>query len=105
MGIVDTSWHEVLRKAGFDDPIAESLIGFISWKEDEIYPRLGHEINDVLNNYEGKVIAQDVVSTKYHHQGILFFNKTLSQEISNKILDTILDYEYNEVYNPNNRLF
>ncbi|AOT72588.1 hypothetical protein [Geosporobacter ferrireducens] len=105
MGVVDKTWHEVLKKAGFNGPIAESLIGFISWEEDKIYPRLGHEMNDVLNNYEGKLVAHDVHSSKYHHQGILFLNKRLPEEISNKILDAILDYEYDEVYNLKQPLY
>lgn len=102
MSILDKSWHEVLRNAGFDDAVAESLIGFITWHEDEIYPKLGHEINDVLNGYEGRVIARDVISSKYHHQGLLFFDEPLSEELSNRILDTILDYEFGEVYAPQN---
>ncbi|MEW9124267.1 MAG: hypothetical protein AB2421_16265 [Thermotaleaceae bacterium] len=99
MGAIDITWHEVLRRKGIESSIVESLIGFISWKKNEIYPRLGQEITDVLKNHTGQVIALDVSNDLYHHQGIVFFNRELSEDIASQIFSEILDYEYQEVYN------
>jgi len=98
MNISDIIWKEVLVKKGFQQSTADSLIGFISWKENEIFSKLGHEINDVLNGYEGKVIAKDVISDRYNDKGLLFVNNDLPQEVANSIFNTILDYEHHEVY-------
>lgn len=98
MSIKDITWKEVLINKGFDKSIAKSFIGFISWDEGRIFPKLGKEINDVLAGYEGKIIACDVTYSKYESIGILFFSENVSQETANKIFETIQDYEHNEVY-------
>ncbi|QZY57286.1 hypothetical protein [Crassaminicella profunda] len=94
----DLTWQEVLMNKGFDHSTSKSLIGFIAWKENEIFSRLGEEINDVLCGYEGKVIAKDVISNKYNNKGLLFVNNHISNDLSNKIFEEILDYEHEEVY-------
>ena len=99
MSIKDITWKEVLINKEFDESIAKSFIGFISWDEGRIFYKLGKEINDVLAGYEGKIIAYDVTCSKYKSIGILFFSEDVSQETANKIFETIQDYEHNEVYN------
>lgn len=98
MNISNITWKDVLVNKGFNKSTADSLIGFISWKEDEIFSKLGQEINDVLNGYEGKVVAKDVISDKHNDKGLLFVNNDLSQEVANSIFNTILDFEHNVVY-------
>jgi hypothetical protein len=57
---------------GFDSSTAKSLIGFISWNKGEEFNKLGKEITEIFLGYEGKVIAKDVVSSKYNDKGLLF---------------------------------
>jgi len=54
------TWIDVLKNNGFNSEIAESLIGFISWKDNNIYSNLGEEISDVLNGYKGEFYTKDV---------------------------------------------
>lgn len=99
MNIENITWEEVLINKGIDESTVKSFIGFISWDENEMFSKLGEEINDVLNGYEGKVVANDVVCSKYKSFGILFFSTDISEEIANKVFEVIQDYEHNEVYN------
>lgn len=101
MSIKNITWKEVLINKSFDESIVKSFIGFISWDEGEIFSKLGEEINDVLADYEGKIIAKDTVCNKYESIGILFFSKDLSQDIADRMFKAIQDYEHNEVYNIN----
>ncbi|WFD12043.1 hypothetical protein [Tepidibacter hydrothermalis] len=98
MNIENITWKEILINKGFDECITKSFIGFIAWKQDEIFSKLGEEINDVLAGYEGKIVAKDVICDKYKSIGILFFNKDVSQDISDNIFNAIQYCEYNEVY-------
>lgn len=98
MSKLDLTWHDVLRKKGFDDSTSESLIGFISWEKDNIYPNLGKEITDVLTDYRGKVIAKDVLSNKYGDQGILFLNANLPEKTIKNMFEAIMEYEHEDVY-------
>lgn len=56
-------------------------------------------INELLYGYEGKVFAKDVVTFNHNDKGLLFFNTDISQEIADKIFETIMSYEQNNVYN------
>lgn len=96
----DITWHDVLKDKGFDNKVSKSFIGFISWEKNNMFSKMGKEINDVLLGYEGKIIAKDVLNTKYNNIGILFLNSDISQETSNRVFETILDYEHREVYGP-----
>ncbi|MCT4509273.1 MAG: hypothetical protein N4A48_11075 [Tepidibacter sp.] len=98
MNIKNTTWKEFLINKGFDESISKSFIGFISWKEGEHFSKLGEEINDVLDGYEGKIVVKDVVYGKYKSIGILFFSKEISQHIASNIFKAIQHCEYNEVY-------
>jgi hypothetical protein len=98
MNIKNITWKEVLINKGIDESIVKSFIGFIAWDEGKIFSKLGQEINDVLNGYEGKVIANDVICNKYKSIGILFFSTDISEKIANKVFEVIQDYEHNEVY-------
>lgn len=96
------TWKDLLIKKGFGESIVESFIGFISWDKEDIFSKLGKEINDVLAGYEGKIVAVDVACSKYESIGILFFSKNISEEIANKIFYYILQCEHNDVYDMNN---
>lgn len=93
------SWKDLLIKNGFKDEIVNSFIGFISWKTNSIYPKLGNEITDVLTGYSGRVIAKDVYCEKYKSYGIIFLNKEIPYDVAQKIHDIIISYENEEVYN------
>jgi len=93
------TWIDVLKNNGFNSEIAESLIGFISWKDNNIYSNLGEEISDVLNGYKGEFYTKDVNNNKYDSFGILFLKKNFPDNLANNIYDSILDYENNQVYN------
>lgn len=95
---IDITWHQVLQDKGFNSEISESLIGFIAWEEDNMFSKMGKEINDVLMGYEGKVIAKDVSNTEYNNMGILFLKKNISEKTANQVFDAILNYEHKEVY-------
>ncbi|WP_432665563.1 hypothetical protein R9X47_04655 [Wukongibacter baidiensis] len=95
---IDLTWHEVLSNKGFDSSISGSLIGFIAWEKDNIFPKMGQEINDALLGYEGKVVAKDVMNTKYNNIGILFVSNDISDTTASEVFDAILDYEHKEVY-------
>lgn len=95
---IDLTWHEVLSKKGFDSSVAECLIGFIAWEKDNIFSKIGREINDVLLGYEGKVIAKDVSNARYNNIGILFVRNDISDKTASEVFDTILKYEHEEVY-------
>jgi hypothetical protein len=99
MNIENITWEDVLINKGIDESIVKSFIGFIAWDEDEIFSKLGEEINDVLNGYEGKVVAYDVECSKYKSFGILFFSTNISEETANNAFEVIQDYEHKEVYN------
>lgn len=92
------TWHDVLIKAGVDTSVARSLIGFISWNKGDEFPRLGTEITEVLNGYEGKVFAKDAVNKSYGDKALLFFSTDISKSMSEKIFDIIMNYEQKEVY-------
>lgn len=94
----DITWHQVLQDKGFNSEISESLIGFIAWEEDNMFSKMGKEINDVLMGYEGNVIAKDVSNTKYNNTGILFVKNNISEKTANQVFDAILNYEHEEVY-------
>lgn len=93
------SWKDLLIKNGLNNDIVKSFIGFISWKPDNIYPKLGNEITDVLTGYSGRIIAKDVYCEKYKSYGIIFLNKEISDVVAQKIHDIIISYENEEVYN------
>lgn len=93
------TWHDVLMEKGVDSSTSKSLIGFISWNKGEEFNKLGKEITEIFSGYEGKVIAKDVVSSKYNDKGILFFSTDIPENIANEIFDTIMSYEQNHVYN------
>lgn len=95
---LDITWHQVLKDEGFNSEISESLIGFIAWEENNMFSKMGKEINDVLMDYEGKVIAKDVYNNKYNNTGILFVKKDISEKAANRIFNSILNYEHKEVY-------
>jgi len=95
---IDLTWHEVLSKKGFDSSVSQSLIGFIAWEKNNIFSKMGQEINDALLGYEGKVVAKDVINTKYNNTGILFVSNDMSDKTASKVFDTILTYENEEVY-------
>lgn len=94
----DTTWHQVLQDKGFKSEVSESLIGFIAWEENNIFSKMGKEINDVLMGYEGKIIAKDVSNAKYNNTGILFVKKNISEKMASQVFDTILNYEHEEIY-------
>jgi len=98
MNIKNITWKEVLINKGIDETTVNSFIGFISWDEGEIFSKLGQKINDVLNGYEGKIVANDVEYSKYKSFGIVFFRTNVSEEMANKVFEVIQDYEHNEVY-------
>jgi len=98
MNKTDITWHEVLKNKGFDSKVSKSVIGFIAWEKDNMFQKIGKEINDVLLGYEGKIIAKDVLSNKFNNIGVLFVSDDISQDTSDKIFQAILDYEHEEVY-------
>ena len=95
---LDMPWHEVLSKKGFDSMTSSSFIGFIAWEKNNMFSKMGKEINDALLGYEGRVIAMDVHSTKYNNIGVIFVNKDIPEESTYDIFNAILDYEHEEVY-------
>lgn len=94
----DLTWRELLINKGVNPNLSNSLIGFISWNEGENYNNLGKEINDVLNGYEGKIFAKDVVSDKHLDKGILFMNSDISEDDAKNVFEVIMDYEEDEYY-------
>ena len=98
MEINNITWEDVLINKGIDKSIVDSFIGFIAWDEDEIFSKLGEEINDVLNGYEGKVVAYDVECSKYNSIGLLFFSTNISEKDANMVFEVIQDYEHKDVY-------
>lgn len=99
MGNYNMSWKDLLSKKNIDKNVIEKFIGFISWQPDNIYPKLGKEITDILTGYTGNVIAIDVYCEKYNTLGLLFVNKTISIENAEVIFNTIISYENEEIYN------
>jgi len=93
------TWQDVLIEKGFDSSTATSLIGFISWNKGEEFTKLGKEITEVLYGFEGTVFSKDVASTDYNDKGLLFFDTDIPDETANKIFETIMSYEQNNVYN------
>jgi len=96
---INQTWGEVLISKGMDKKVADSLIGFISWNKGEPLSSIGKEINDVLNGYQGKIVAKDVVCSKYNDDGLLLFKEIISDEMANSIFETIMFFEQEEVYN------
>lgn len=92
------TWHEVLIKKGITPEMSKSLIGFTAWNQDELPDKLGKHITDILQQYSGKIIAKDVVGTKYNDIGLLFLNNDIPEDIATKVFDTIMSYEQEVVY-------
>lgn len=92
------TWQDVLIEKNFESSTSKSLIGFISWNKGEEFNKLGEKITEVLSGYQGKIFAKDVVSTNFNDKGLLFLNTEISKESANKIFDTIMSYEQNNVY-------
>ena len=92
------TWHEVLVNKGIDPEMAKSLIGFTSWNQNEIHDKLGKHITDILKEYSGKVIAKDVIGTRYNDIGLLFLSKDIPEDVATEVFDTIMNYEQEEVY-------
>lgn len=92
------TWCEVLVKKGINPEIAKSLIGFTSWNQKEIPDKLGKHITDILQEYSGKVIAKDVVGTRYNDIGLLFLSNDIPEDVATEIFDIIMNYEQEEVY-------
>ena len=92
------TWHEVLVKKGINPEMSKSLIGFTSWNQNEIPDKLGKHITDILQKYDGRVIAKDVVGTRYNDIGLLFLNNDIPEDVATEVFDTIMNYEQEEVY-------
>ncbi len=92
------TWHEILIEKGINPEIANSLIGFTSWNQEEFPDKLGKHITDILKDYSGKVIVKDVIGTKYNDMGLLFLNNGMSQELATNVFDIIMKYEQEDVY-------
>ena len=92
------TWHEVLIKKGINPEMSKSLIGFTAWNQDEIPDKLGKHITDILQQYSGKIIAKDVVGTRYNDIGLLFLNNDIPEDIATQVFDTIMSYEQEVVY-------
>ena len=92
------TWHEVLIKKGIRPEISKSLIGFTSWNQNEIPDKLGKHITDILKQHNGKVIAKDVVGTRYNDTGLLFLSKDMPEDVATEVFDTIMNYEQEDVY-------
>ena len=92
------TWHEVLIEKGINPEMSKSLIGFTSWNQSEIPNKLGKHINDILIEYNGKVIVKDVVGTKYNDVGLLFLNNDIPEDVAINVFDIIMNYEQEEVY-------
>lgn len=98
MGKLDLTWQEVLKQEGFINEVAESFVGFIAWEKNNMFPKLGKEITEVLAGHEGRVYVKDIISKKYNNTGLLFFNNNVLEEVAEQVFVTILDYEHQEVY-------
>lgn len=96
------TWQDVLIEKDFESSTSKSLIGFISWNKGEEFNKIGKKITEVLSGYQGRVFVKDVISTNLNDKGLLFLNTEISQEFANKIFDTIMSYEQNNVYNTLN---
>jgi hypothetical protein len=93
------TWCDLLERKGFESSVSKSLIGFVSWNEDDEDLSLGDKISDVLNEHKGKVFPRDVKSSHYNDNGLLFFNSEISDEIAKNVFDAIMEQEQEEVYN------
>ena len=92
------TWCEVLVKKVINAGMAKSLIGFTSWNQKEIPDKLGKHITDILQAYDGKVIAKDVIGTRYNDIGLLFLSNDIPEDVATEIFDIIMNYEQEEVY-------
>lgn len=92
------TWKDVLIEKGFDSDTSNSLIGFISWNKGEEFSKIGTEITQLLSGYEGRIFAKDVSAINYNDKGLLFFSSDIPQEMANKIFESIMSYEQNNVY-------
>lgn len=93
------TWQDVLIEKGFDPILAKSLIGFISWNKGEKFTKLGRELTEILTDYQGRVFIKDVSSKEYNDTGLVLFDTDIPEDIANKVFDSIMSYEQNNVYN------